>query len=274
MTATTHPTPPDSRRDRFRQLVARHPIVAFSVPAFALGWPLLALHVAIESTLVALAFTYVALLGSAVAVTALIGGRGAVRTFLLRMVHWRFGVSRWALVVLAIPVLTLILAGALGSLELPAGGWLTLATTFAYATFVHGALEVNLAEEAAWGGFVQTRLAARKGLVRGALLTAPLFVAMHLPMQFATGWTWASVGVGVIALLVVAPFFRYLIGVTLEATGGSILAIGVLHAAFNASSGFGGGWEYLAALLVLAVGVAVVRRVRGARVGEVALVSA
>ena len=103
---------------------------------------------------------------------------------------------------------------------------------------------MNLAEEAAWSGLVQTRFAARHGVLRGALLTAPLFVAMHLPLQFAPGWTWADVGVGVVVLAVVAPFFRYLMGDALEATGGSLLAIGVMHAAFNASGelGFPGGW--------------------------------
>ena len=66
------------------------------------------------------------------------------------------------------------------------------------------------------------------------------------------------------ALLVIAPFFRYVIGETLEATGGSLLAAGILHASFNASGnlGFAGGWQFLPALLLLSVGLAVVRRSR------------
>ena len=85
---------------------------------------------------------------------------------------------------------------------------------------------------------------------------------MHLPLQFAPGWTWADVGVGVVVLAVVAPFFRYLMGDALEATGGSLLAVGVMHAAFNASGelGFPGGWQFIAALIVLALGVGIARR--------------
>jgi len=149
-------------------------------------------------------------------------------------------------------------------LQTPAGGWTTLVTSFLLQTFLYGALEVNIAEEGAWSGFVQDRLAERHGVLGGALRTAPLFVAMHLPLQFAAGWTWASVAVGVVALAVIAPFFRYLLGETLHATGGSLLAVGILHAAFNASGqmGFPGGWQSLPAMIALAVAVGLLRRFR------------
>jgi hypothetical protein len=71
----------------------------------------------------------------------------------------------------------------------------------------------------------------------------------------------------VAVLVVVAPFFRYVIGDTLEATGGSLLAAGILHAAFNASGnlGFTGGWQFLPALLLLSAGIAIARQVRRRR---------
>jgi uncharacterized protein len=52
------------------------------------------------------------------------------------------------------------------------------------------------------------------------------------------------------------------------ATGGSLLAAGILHASFNASGklGFPGGWQFLPALLLLAAGVALVRRYQRRRV--------
>jgi hypothetical protein len=64
----------------------------------------------------------------------------------------------------------------------------------------------------------------------------------------------------------VAPFFRYLLGETLDATGGSLLAVGVLHAAFNASGQlpFPGGWQFLPALMLLTLAVGA-RRVAGRR---------
>ena len=208
------------------------------------------------------------LLGSAVAVTWVSDGRSAVRAFPARFLMWRFGAARWMYVVLALPLLTTALAAVSGTLQRPAHGWSALALTFMHHTFVTGALEVNIAEEGAWSGLVQGRLADRHGALGGALRTSPLFVAMHLPLQFAAGWTWPSVVVGVIVLSVMAPFFRYLLGETLVATGGSLLAVGILHAAFNASQqmGYPGEWQFLPAMIILAISVGLVRRsIQGSR---------
>jgi uncharacterized protein len=263
------PTAPPRRRGVVAALIVRHPIAAFLVGAYGVGGPLLTVYVTASlppllTTVVGLAFTYIGLLGWALAVTWVSGGRPAVLEFLTRFVRWRLGVARWAYVVLALPVTTMAVAAVSGTLQTPAGGWAALVTSFLLQTFVFGALEVNIAEEGAWSGFVQGRFAERYGVLGGALRTAPLFVAMHVPLQFAPGWTWASVLVGLVVLAVMAPFFRYLLGETLQATGGSLLAVGVLHAAFNASQqmGFPGGWQFLPALLVLAVAVGLLRRFR------------
>ena len=248
--------------------MSAHPITEFSVMAFGLGWPLLLLRVAgIASTPAGYAFTYIALLGSAVVVTWAGGGRAAVVQFFSRFLIWRLGVGRWALVVLALPALTMAVAAASGTADVTGHGWAYVVGALLVQIFVTGALEVNLAEEGAWSGLVQTRFAERSGLLVGALRTAPLFVAMHIPLQFTEGWTWGDVAGGVVALAVIAPFFRYVIGETLEATGGSLLAAGILHASFNASGnlGFPGGWQFLPALLLLSIGLAVARRIRRTR---------
>jgi len=265
----TTPTAPVQRRSPVARFIVRHPIAAFLAGAYGVGGPLLTLYVAAPlprflTTVAGLAFTYIGLLGSALAVTWVIGGRHAVLTFLARFLQWRFGVVRWAYIVLALPVMTMTFAALSGTLQTPAGGWTSLVTSFLLQTFIYGALEVNIAEEGAWSGFVQGRLAERHGILGGALRTAPLFVAMHLPLQFAAGWTWASVAVGIAVLAVMAPFFRYLLGETLHATGGSLLAVGILHAAFNASQqlGFPGGWQFLPAMIVLAVAAGLRRRFR------------
>lgn len=140
-------------------------------------------------------------------------------------------------------------------------GWGATAWAYLFATFVSGALAVNLAEETAWSGFVQTRLAGRHGLLKGALLTAPLFAAMHLPLQFTPDWTGPDVAIGTAALLVMTPFFRYLMGDLLASTGGSLLATGIAHASFNAANeGLVGNWQALPALAVLVAALAVTRR--------------
>jgi hypothetical protein len=54
------------------------------------------------------------------------------------------------------------------------------------------------------------------------------------------------------------------LGFTLEATGGSLLAAGILHAAFNASGelGFPGDWQFLLALIFLTLTVGALHRYR------------
>jgi hypothetical protein len=257
------------RRSRVARWIIGHPIAAFLVGAYGLGLPLLTVRTttSFATTALGFAFTYLALLGSALVVIWVTGGRAGVRRFGARFLQWRFGLRRWAFVVLALPALTGVIAALTDTWRLPAGGWTALVGAFLLQTFLYGALEVNLAEEGAWAGHVQTHLAARHGLLGGALLTAPLFVIMHLPLQFTPGWTWSTVAVGVAALIVVAPFFRYLIGETVEATGGSLLAAGILHASFNASGdlGFPGDWQFVPALIVLALTMAALHRIRGNR---------
>lgn len=263
----------DAHSGTMRRLVATHPIAAFCAMAFPLGWTFLALRVVhIGSTAAGYAFTYIALLGSALMVTWSGGGRPAVVRFLSRYLIWRVGLRRWAMIVFALPVLTVTVAAATGTLHVSGHTWAYVVGAFLFQTFITGALEVNLAEEGGWAGLVQTRFAHRSGLLGGALRTAPLFAAIHIPLQFTSGWTWGSVTSGFVALLVIAPFFRYLIGETLEATGGSLLAAGILHASFNATGqlGFPGGWQFLPALLVLCLVVAVARRLRRSRTSQVA----
>jgi uncharacterized protein len=55
-----------------------------------------------------------------------IGGRHAVLTLLARFVQWRFGVARWAYIVLGLPLLTITFAALSGTLQTPTGGWTTL----------------------------------------------------------------------------------------------------------------------------------------------------
>jgi membrane protease YdiL (CAAX protease family) len=250
-------------------LVARHPVAAFLALVYGLGWPLLAAATVTghAQAPVLLVLTYVVLLGSGLTVTGLADGPAAVRRLLGRLLIWRFGLARWAVVLTGMPVLTLAVAAASGTLRTPAHGWWALAGGYLFQTVVVGALTVNLAEETGWSGVVQTRLAERHGVLRAAVLTAPLFVAIHLPLQFAPGWTWPRVALGTTVLLVVAPVFRYLLGDHLRATGGSLLAVGLQHASFNASGNLvtDGGWQFLPAVFLLVLGIVVTRRLSAAR---------
>jgi uncharacterized protein len=135
-----------------------------------------------------------------------------------------------------------------------------------HLTLVFGAVFGNVWEETAWAGFAQSRLMDRHGLVRGSLLTAIPFALIHLPLAFEEhglrGTTGRDLAITWTVLILAAPVMRYLLGMTLLGTGGSVLAVAILHASFNASGALGavhGWWPSYAAMLVLVAAVAAVR---------------
>jgi membrane protease YdiL (CAAX protease family) len=261
------------RTRRLTRLVRRHPITAYLIVIFGLVWPGLGIprlagySVAPERLdLVLSAMAFVVLFGAAVLVTAVVGGRPGIRRLLAGIVHWRIGVGRWLLVAGALPALTLAVAGATGTLHSPPEGWLRMGVTYLVTGLVGGALLTNVWEEAAWAGFVQQRLMNRHGLLVGSLLTAVPFALIHVPGVFQN--TPAAVAAYQLAILaVVTPFLRYLVGAVFIDTGGSILALAVLHASFNATgtlSAAAGGWQLLPALVLLTLAVGARRRQRAA----------
>lgn len=255
----------DPRTQQREPFARRHPVTAFLVLVFAIGIPALVvpLLVGLPQDPFLLALVFLALLAPALVVTRIADGPGAIRRFLARTLIWRFGIGRWAVIVLAVPLITIGLAAVTGTLDRPDRGILAEAGIYLFMTFVFGALILNIWEEAAWGGFAQTRLMARHGLLVGSLLVAPFFVAIHLPLLFAEAWTWSEVGVGFAVLCVGAPFYRYLLGLHLLATGGSILAIGVQHASWNAAAnldGIDGEWQPVVAVALLTVVLGVLHR--------------
>jgi membrane protease YdiL (CAAX protease family) len=265
----------DRRHGRIRTFAVRHPVLAFCVFAVGLSVSLIAaLLIADVSVIPGKAAQILIVPGTALLITAWISGRAGVRRLLTSMLRWRIGIARWLLVLLALPVLTLAIAAATGTLEAPPEGWLNIATTYALTLLVV-LVTANLLEEMAWTGFVQTRLMARHGLLRGALLTAVPVFAIHLPLSYETNglyrtrWEDAMLNWGL--LLAALVFFRYLAGVLMLETNGSVLAVGVLHASFNASGGMDvtpDGWQYVPAVILLTVLVAVYRALRGRPVDQ------
>jgi uncharacterized protein len=250
-------------------LVHRHPLLCFVVPAVTITWALQLGFLTLGWPLFpALLLELVVLVGCATTVTALTSGRRGVRSLFAGVVRWRFG-ARWYLFALvAMPAATLAVAAVSGTLDTASGGWVSAAVQYLAITIVFGALLGNMWEELAWMGFLQSRLMDRRGLLVGSLLTAVPFGLIHLPMAFAAhGLTGTSLGVVALdwsLLLLVAPFFRVLLGIVYTRTGRSLLSVALVHGSFNACSGLAlvdGGWQYIpAAILVSVVVVAVHRR--------------
>ena len=208
------------------------------------------------------------LVGLTTAIARAADHRRGVRQLFAGLLRWRLG-WRYLILVAAMPVLTVGVALATGSLDSAPEGWIPVVVTY-LAFLTLGAVTANLWEETVWGGFVQGRLMARHGLLRGALLTAVPVFLIHLPLAFeANGWqgtTWPDALITWGVLLVAAPFQRYLIGTLLIDTGGSTLAAGLMHASINAAGALvviAGGWQIVPALILLTLAVAAHRGWRG-----------
>jgi uncharacterized protein len=269
--STTPDTPSMDRHEgRIRAFAVRRPVLAFCVFAVGLSVSLIAaLLIADVSVIPGKAAQVVIVPGTALLITAWLSGRAGVKRLLASLLRWRIGIARWLLVLLALPVLTLAIAAATGTLEAAPKGWLNIATTYLLTLLVL-LITANLLEEMAWTGFVQTKLMARHGLLRGALLTAVPVFLIHLPLSFETNGLyrtrWEDALLNWALLLAALPAFRYLAGVLMLETNGSVLAVGVLHASFNASGGMDvtpDGWQYVPAVVLLTVLVAAYRALRG-----------
>jgi uncharacterized protein len=258
-------------------LAGRRPVTVFVTIALATSWVLLSVPaiVGLPPEPFLLVTCYAGLMGTALVLTRLIRGPGAIRELLRGVLRWRFGGLRWVTILVAMPVLTLGVAALSGTLRAPDHGWPILIVSYLAQVLLLGALLFNIPEEIGWSGFVQSRLMDRYGLFGGAMRTAPLFVAIHLPLLFqagntsaspgtssSAGWTWSDVAISAAALTIAAPFFRYLLGMLYLDTGASLLAVGVQHAAFNGSgslSAVDGGWQYIPAMIALTLILALIR---------------
>jgi hypothetical protein len=131
----------------------RYPLTMFLVLAFAIGVPgiVIPLLLGVPSALGVLWLVFVALLGSSLLVTWLADGRAGVRKLLSRVVLWRFSAWRWAIILFAVPVLTVALAAASGTLTSPERGWAAEIGWYLFNTLIFGALTLNLWEETPLG---------------------------------------------------------------------------------------------------------------------------
>ena len=243
-----HPPATTTRTRGFRGWVARRPLTAFLVLAFAgiypmMSLPILASHGLIPGSalldrlpmapdeLAGLLLTMFGLLPATLYVTWAAEGREGLRRLGSRMVRWRIGAGWWLLVVAGLPGLTVGTAMLLGD---P----FTTVDPIRFGVTQLGLLAanfllVNLWEETAWAGFLQTRLERRHNLLVAALITAVPFGFAHWPLAFFGEVTVASAALGLVPYLVLGAIFRPLIGVFLRGSRDSVLLVALLHSFFN-----------------------------------------
>ena len=236
---------------RLRRWSAGHPVTAFLVIGFAIAYPVMSLPImashgvipdgwmpqtaGVDAERIASVLgILLGLLPAAVWVTWATDGTGGIRSLGRRMRRWQIGAQWWVMVLAGLPGLTLTLALLLGDTFTPVE----------IGPFVAGQLVgllvnlllINMWEETAWAGVVQTRLEHSHGLAKAALLTAVPFALFHMPLHFIGDFSVGSLVTALVTLLIVCAIVRLMIGVFLSGTGGSILAVALLHTLFNRSN--------------------------------------
>ncbi|WP_166804586.1 CPBP family intramembrane glutamic endopeptidase [Cryobacterium algoritolerans] len=264
---STHSRRPSSS---LRAFAARRPVILFCAVAVGLTLMLqtLLLVEGLDLTPGKLA-ELVILFGFALLLTSWISGAPLARRLPAGLACWRFGLGRWLLVLLALPTLTVAVGLTTGTFRTSPDGW--GAVTLDYLVIlVLIALTASAWEETAWSGFVQSRLMADHGLLIGSLLTAVPFALIRLPLAFESsglaGTSLTDAWISWAFVIGSAPLLRYLAGGLLVDTGGSILAVALLHASFIASGSLSivpGGWQDALALVALTILVAAYRALRG-----------
>lgn len=270
---------------------ARHPVTAFLIATFAIAYPVMTLPVLADHGIVpggwmphvigvdservaSVLLVFAALLPATLWVTWAVDGRTGVRELVHRMVRWNIGAGWWLLVLAGLPTLTIVIALMFGDTFKPVD-----VPPFVISQVVGllvNLVLINMWEETAWAGFVQTRLERRHGLITAALLTAVPFALVHMPLHFMGAFTFGSLLTALITLLVVCAVVRLMVGVFLRGTRESILAVAVLHSVFNRSNndegvvaglleGDGRKLAGLLAVLLVTAAVAFVARHEGNR---------
>ena len=176
-------------------LLARYPLTAFFVMAFAFSWiawsPWFlskdgAGLLPYSSPLInGLVLPIGILLGpslSAFIVTGATEGRAGIRRLLRRIVFWRVGLRWYMFALVGVPVVM-----ALGTVIVPGGITSLLALGFRYVPtylvwfLIIGIIGGPLLEEPGWRGFALPRLQPRYGPLVGTLILGLLWALWHLP---------------------------------------------------------------------------------------------
>jgi membrane protease YdiL (CAAX protease family) len=215
--------------------VTRHPVTAFLLLVFAITGALAVIP--IPDVAYGPIENIVGAAVPALIVTAVVSGRAGIRDLLRRCLRWRVPLRWYAVSLLALPGALLLLAPALwGTAPLAALGenWPLLFTSF-LPTLLFMIILNNVAEEAAWTGFLFARLQERHAPLRAALLVSVPFCAWHfLTFVHDTGSVLSGAALTAYLLLPLVAS-RIVVGWLYNASGASVLIGGLFHAMHNAT---------------------------------------
>ena len=183
-----------------KSLIARSPITAYFLIAFAGTWLLDSPMVFGKDGLGILPFSipfpiYAGLfiLGSyagptlaSLLVTNVLEGSAGIKTFLRRYIQWRVGVPWYLIIFLGYPLVYIFAAMVwlgLAPLQNVLTQWSAIFTTYLPAILIFPGL-ITWGEEPGWRGFAQTRMQERYGALKASLIVGFLHGLWHLPIFF------------------------------------------------------------------------------------------
>jgi len=236
---------------------ALRPLIAFAAIALPIGWLLLTPPVVLGLPMepFVLAVNFLGLLTPALVLTWRRSGGAGVRALVRDAVRpprplWWIVAAAFAL-----PVTVWTAASAVGGAQ-PLTG--SLVTGF-LVNLVSAAIIINIWEETAWTGFVQRRAMTRWGTVNGSLATVVLFAGIHAPLAFQGASSVGDVAHGFALLFGTGIGVRLLVAAVDAWSAGSLLTIGVLHSAFNATGDVvRPEYDWIRLTITIVIGVAAV----------------
>jgi membrane protease YdiL (CAAX protease family) len=165
--------------------------------------------------------------------------RAGVETLVRDATAWRFG-ARWWVAALALPpaLLGAMYAGyrlvggphrtasMVGVLSETGSGALVVLPVFVLVT-----VALAYGEEAGWRGYLLPRLQTRWSALTASLLLGIVWFLWHVPLLFLPGDMNRAMPIGLLAAFVLASAVLYTW--LYNNTGGSVLAVTLLHGGFN-----------------------------------------
>jgi uncharacterized protein len=172
------------------------------------------------------------MLPGTLAVAAATGGGPAVRDLARRAVRWRFSAGWYALAVGVPWLLALAATGVLLALGGSVQFGSVLAGGAAVSYFLIGIPLFTLTEELAWRGFALPRLQSLLPALPASLVLGVVWALWHIPTFFLPSEGVSAVPYAGFAIFVLAQ--SVLTTWLFNRTGGSVLLVGLFHAASDA----------------------------------------
>ena len=253
--STTATTPqPVTASSSFKQLISRHPLLAYFVLAFVGSWTFL-LPIALSRGTnglgllpysppdiafysAGLLFTFAGPALASLVVTAIISGRAGVGLLLRRCVQWRVGVGWYLIAIFGLLLVPLLGYSIFLGVNLPLA-LLTHSPLLLTVFLPQGVLIIltaSFAEELGWRGFALPRLQQRYGPILGTVILGTLHGLWHLP-AFFTQILGPFSFPGYVGFLFVAIAVTFFYTWIFNHTRGSVLLATLTHGFSDAALG-------------------------------------